>query len=127
MRPVCLRHHPCAVRPHAPTLRYRAPTDTCPIKADNSKKRFVPKLAPIGFNSMNDSIVDHLHAQNKFFITGPFGAGKTTLGLDRVRWLLSQERIRGDDITVLVPQRTWAARITRICAVPMCRRVRLCG
>ncbi len=55
---------------------------------------------------MNDSIVDHLHAQNKLFISGPFGAGKTTLGLDRVGWLLSQERIRGDDITVLVPQRT---------------------
>ncbi len=55
---------------------------------------------------MPTSIVDHLHAQNKLFITGPFGAGKTTLGLDRVGWLLSQERIRGDDITVLVPQRT---------------------
>ncbi len=49
-----------------------------------------------------------LHAFTKAYLHGPFGAGKTTAALERVRWLLAQERIRGDDILVMVPQRTLA-------------------
>lgn len=42
------------------------------------------------------------------YLSGPFGSGKTTAALERIRWLLAQERIRGDDILVMVPQRTLA-------------------
>ena len=54
------------------------------------------------------SILPALNASNKLFLTGPFGCGKTTLAIDRIRWLLSQERVRGDDVLVIVPQRTLA-------------------
>ena len=47
-------------------------------------------------------------AQRKRFLSGPFGAGKTTAAIDHLRRLLRQERVRGDDILVLVPQRTLA-------------------
>ncbi|MCB0067197.1 MAG: hypothetical protein KDD77_08600, partial [Caldilineaceae bacterium] len=47
-------------------------------------------------------------AQRKRFLSGPFGAGKTTAAIDHLRHLLRQERVRGDDILVLVPQRTLA-------------------
>ena len=57
---------------------------------------------------MSEQILPLLHAKNKLFLTGPFGSGKTTLAIARIRWLLSQERIRGDDILVLTPQRTVA-------------------
>ena len=40
------------------------------------------------------------------FLSGPFGAGKTTVAIERIQWLLRQERVRGDQILVLVPQRT---------------------
>lgn len=43
---------------------------------------------------------------NTLFLSGPFGAGKTTAAIERVLWLLRQERVRGDQILVLVPQRT---------------------
>ncbi len=49
-----------------------------------------------------------LHAFTKVYLHGPFGAGKTTAALERIRWLLGQERVRGDEILVLVPQRTLA-------------------
>ena len=49
-----------------------------------------------------------LHSFAKVYLYGPFGAGKTTAALERIRWLLDQERVRGDDILVLVPQRTLA-------------------
>jgi hypothetical protein len=55
---------------------------------------------------MTDSILAQIQARNKLFLSGPHGSGKTTLALERVRWLLRQERVRGDDILVLVPQRT---------------------
>ena len=57
---------------------------------------------------MTDTILPALQAFNKVFLTGPFGSGKTTLAIERIRWLLRQERIRGDDILVLTPQRTLA-------------------
>ena len=38
------------------------------------------------------------------FLSGPFGAGKTTAAIERISWLLRQERVRGDQILVLVPQ-----------------------
>lgn len=43
---------------------------------------------------------------NTLFLSGPFGAGKTTAAIERVLWLLRQERVRGDQILVLVPQLT---------------------
>ncbi len=52
--------------------------------------------------------LETLHARNKLFVSGPFGSGKTTLAIERIRWLLAQERVRGDDILVVVPQRTFA-------------------
>ncbi len=55
---------------------------------------------------MTNSILTTLQAFNKLFLHGPFGGGKTTLAIERIHWLLRQERIRGDDILVLTPQRT---------------------
>ncbi|MXX27922.1 MAG: ATP-dependent helicase [Caldilineaceae bacterium SB0668_bin_21] len=43
---------------------------------------------------------------NTLFLSGPFGAGKTTAAIERILWLLRQERVRGDQILVLVPQLT---------------------
>lgn len=58
---------------------------------------------------MEDSaILPAIQSTAKVFLHGPFGAGKTTLAIERVRWLLRQERVRGDAILVLVPQRTLA-------------------
>ena len=54
------------------------------------------------------SILPALEATNKLFLSGPFGSGKTTQAVHRVRWLMAQERVRGDDILILVPQRTLA-------------------
>lgn len=51
---------------------------------------------------------DLLLARNRLYLTGPFGSGKTTLAVERIKWLLRQERVRGDDILVLTPQRTLA-------------------
>jgi superfamily I DNA/RNA helicase len=51
---------------------------------------------------------DLLLARNRLYLTGPFGSGKTTLAVERITWLLRQERVRGDDILVLTPQRTLA-------------------
>ncbi len=55
-----------------------------------------------------DAILPAIHAKTKLALTGPYGSGKTSLAVERIRWLLRQERIRGDDILVLVPQRTLA-------------------
>ncbi len=57
---------------------------------------------------MSEQILPLIHANNKLALSGPFGSGKTTLALARIRWLLAQERVRGDDILVLTPQRTIA-------------------
>ena len=57
---------------------------------------------------MDTPILPAIHTRTKVFLNGPFGSGKTTLAVERVRWLLRQERVRGDDILVLVPQRTLA-------------------
>ncbi|HRW06495.1 MAG TPA: AAA family ATPase [Caldilineaceae bacterium] len=57
---------------------------------------------------MSEEILPLIQAKNKLFLTGPFGSGKTTLAIERIRWLLAQERVRGDDILVLTPQRTVA-------------------
>jgi hypothetical protein len=57
----------------------------------------------------NDAaILPAFQSTAKVLLHGPFGAGKTTLAVERVRWLLRQERIRGDQILILVPQRTLA-------------------
>jgi superfamily I DNA/RNA helicase len=57
---------------------------------------------------MDESILPALRATTKLYLSGPFGAGKTTLAVERIRWLLGRERTRGDEILVLVPQRTVA-------------------
>lgn len=44
----------------------------------------------------------------RHFLTGPFGAGKTTAAIEHLRRLLRTERVRGDDILVLLPQRSLA-------------------
>ena len=52
-------------------------------------------------------LTDELFLQpNTLYLSGPFGAGKTTIAIERIKWLLGQERVRGDQILVLVPQRT---------------------
>ena len=43
---------------------------------------------------------------NTLFLSGPFGAGKTTAAIERVLWLLRQEWVRGDQVLVLAPQRS---------------------
>ena len=63
-----------------------------------------PALVPTAVE-MTD-LPEAVRARNSLHISGPFGAGKTSAALARIRWLLSQERIRGDDILVLVPQRS---------------------
>lgn len=52
------------------------------------------------------SILPAIQSATKLFLTGPYGSGKTEAGVERLRWLLRQERVRGDDILILVPQRT---------------------
>ena len=67
-------------------------------------------------------------AHTSDLLSGPFGSGKTTLAVERIRWLLRQERVRGDDILVLVPQRTLAHALLRRAAQPRHRPAgRLCG
>ena len=61
---------------------------------------------------MTDNILPIIRSTHKIFLSGPFGCGKTELAIERIAWLLQQERIRGDDLLVLVPQRTLAARYT---------------
>ena len=55
------------------------------------------------------TIAERIESRARLFLSGPFGSGKTTLGVARVRWLLRQERVRGDSILVLVAHRTLAA------------------
>lgn len=57
---------------------------------------------------MNEPILPLIQSNHKLFLSGPFGSGKTTLAIARIRWLLSRERVRGDDILILTPQRTVA-------------------
>jgi len=57
---------------------------------------------------MSSVILPAIQSTTKLFLSGPFGAGKSTLAIQRIRWLLQQERVRGDDILVIVPQRTLA-------------------
>ncbi|MEX1021060.1 MAG: hypothetical protein WDZ49_15470 [Litorilinea sp.] len=66
----------------------------CPIPDDN-------------FN-MNMPILPAIESTTKLFLTGPFGSGKTEWAIRRVQWLLAQERVRGDDILIMTPQRTLA-------------------
>lgn len=56
-----------------------------------------------------DAIVTAIQTANKLSLTGPFGSGKTTLAIERIKTLLQRERVRGDDILVLVPQLPQAA------------------
>ena len=52
-------------------------------------------------------VTDELLLQPKtLYLSGPFGAGKTTAAIERIQRLLRGERVRGDQILVLVPQRT---------------------
>lgn len=53
-----------------------------------------------------DAILPVIHANTKLFLSGPYGSGKTELAIERIKWLLSRERVRGNDILILVPQQT---------------------
>lgn len=55
---------------------------------------------------MNTAPID---TNRRHFLYGPFGAGKTTAAIEHLRRLLRTERVRGDDILVLLPQRSLAA------------------
>ncbi len=57
---------------------------------------------------MTPFILPAIQSPTKLFLTGIFGTGKTTLAIERIRWLIGQERVRGDDIIVIVPQRSLA-------------------
>ncbi|MEZ4868442.1 MAG: AAA family ATPase [Caldilineaceae bacterium] len=57
---------------------------------------------------MSESILPLIQSNHKLLVAGVFGSGKTTLAIERIRWLLRQERVRGDEILVLTPQRTVA-------------------
>src|SRR6188472_635068 len=52
-----------------------------------------------------DAILPVIQSNTKLFLAGPYGSGKTELAIQRLQWLLSRERVRGDDILVLLPQR----------------------
>jgi hypothetical protein len=54
----------------------------------------------------DDDILPAIQSTTKLFLSGPYGSGKTELAVQRLQWLLRQERVRGDDILVLLPQRT---------------------
>lgn len=41
----------------------------------------------------------------RLFVSGPAGSGKTTAGVERIRWLL-QQGVAGESILLLTPQRT---------------------
>lgn len=55
---------------------------------------------------MDATILPLIQQQNKLFVTGPYASGKSELALARIRWLLAQERVRGNQILVLTPQRS---------------------
>ena len=55
-----------------------------------------------------DAILPVIQSNTKLFLSGPYGSGKTEYAIERLRWLLARERVRGDDILILVPQRTSA-------------------
>ena len=55
-----------------------------------------------------DAILPVIQSNTKLFLSGPFGSGKTELAVQRLQWLLGRERARGNDILVLLPQRTTA-------------------
>ena len=75
-----------------------------------------------------DAILPVIHSTTKLFLSGPFGSGKTELAVERLRWLLARERVRGDDILLLVPQRVVAGpyqRALREMAAPAGSPVRI--
>jgi hypothetical protein len=57
---------------------------------------------------MTPFILPPIESATKLYLSGIFGAGKTTQAIARIQWLLRQERVRGDDIIVLLPQRSLA-------------------
>lgn len=56
------------------------------------------------FNLLQRQIIES-PLDSRLFVSGPAGAGKTTAGVERMRYLLSQG-VRGDSILMLTPQRT---------------------
>lgn len=65
-----------------------------------------PASIPLTTAEEETELPPAIRARNRLYLSGPFGGGKTSAALARIRWLLAQERIRGDDILVLVPQRS---------------------
>ena len=63
---------------------------------------------------MHDDLVSAPYTGNHtIFLSGPPGSGKTTLAVRRLRYLLS-EGIPGEQILILVPQRTLATPYYRV-------------
>ncbi len=56
------------------------------------------------FNLLQRQVIESPF-DSRLFVSGPAGAGKTTAGVERMRYLLSQG-VRGDSILMLTPQRT---------------------
>lgn len=53
---------------------------------------------------MASDTVDSVRSFESLYIAGPFGAGKSTLALERVQWLLGEGGASGDQVIVIVPQ-----------------------
>jgi hypothetical protein len=60
---------------------------------------------------VQEKLADWIHPsrlRSKIFLSGPAGSGKTTLAVERLRWLIQQD-MPATSILVLAPQRTLAA------------------
>ncbi|MEZ4614139.1 MAG: hypothetical protein R2867_01305 [Caldilineaceae bacterium] len=68
---------------------------------------------------MSELILPLIHTNNKLFLTGPFGSGKTTWPLNESAGCWRKNGWRGDDILVLTPQRTLAEPFIRPCSATM--------
>lgn len=63
-------------------------------------------MPPLPLTSSQRDLVDRPPA-GSIFLSGPAGAGKTTVGIERLLSLMAQD-VRADSILLLVPQRTLA-------------------
>ena len=69
------------------------------------------QLTPSQLDLVNHSL------QGKVFLEGPAGCGKTTVGVERMLYLM-QQGVRGDAILLIVPQRTLAKPYYDALSVP---------
>lgn len=64
-------------------------------------------LSPIYLTSEQQSVIES-PLDKKIFLSGPAGTGKTTVGVERLLYLL-ENGVPGKDLLILVPQRTLAS------------------